>query len=92
MQIHTECVEMADFLFKRHVSDVHTPLYSCGKALETPEHVLLHCNEIAKKKGNSGAMGRPYSAAHTPEFSLIIIQISEVYNRMASAGRQIRLI
>jgi hypothetical protein len=27
-----------------------TPLYSCGKALETPEYVLLHCTEIAEKK------------------------------------------
>jgi hypothetical protein len=26
-----------------------TPLYSCDKALKTPEHVLLHCNKIAKK-------------------------------------------
>jgi hypothetical protein len=41
---------MADFLFKRHVPDVPTPLCSCGEALETPEHVLLHCNETAEKR------------------------------------------
>jgi hypothetical protein len=29
---------------------VPTPLYSCGKAPETLEHVLLHCNEIAEKR------------------------------------------
>jgi hypothetical protein len=50
MQIRTKCVGMADFLFQRYVPDVPTPLYSCGKALETPEHVLLHCNEIAEKE------------------------------------------
>jgi hypothetical protein len=27
-----------------------TPLCNCGKAPETPEHVLLHCNEIAEKR------------------------------------------
>jgi hypothetical protein len=26
------------------------PLYSCDKAPETPEHVLLYYNEIAEKK------------------------------------------
>jgi hypothetical protein len=50
MQIRTKCVEMADFLFQRYVPDVPTPLYSCGKAPETPEHVLLHYNETAEKK------------------------------------------
>jgi hypothetical protein len=50
MQVRTGCVGMADFLFQRHVPDVPTPLYSCGKAPETPEHVLLHCNEIAEKR------------------------------------------
>jgi hypothetical protein len=43
MQARTKCVEMAEFLFWRHVSDVPSPLYSCGKASETPEHVLLYC-------------------------------------------------
>jgi hypothetical protein len=50
MQVRTECVGMADFLFQRHVPDVPTPLCSCGKAPETLEHVLLHCNEIAEKR------------------------------------------
>jgi hypothetical protein len=50
MQIRIECVGMADFLFHRYVSDVPTPLYSCGEALETLEHVLLYCTKIAEKK------------------------------------------
>jgi hypothetical protein len=29
---------------------VPTPLCSCGKAPETPEHVLLHCNETTEKR------------------------------------------
>jgi hypothetical protein len=41
MQARTECVGMAEFFFRRHVSNVLSPLYSCGKASETPEHVLL---------------------------------------------------
>jgi hypothetical protein len=43
MQAHTGCVGMADFLFKRHVPDVASPLCSCGLAPETPEHLLLFC-------------------------------------------------
>jgi hypothetical protein len=50
MQIRTECVGMADFLFQRYVPDVPTPLCSCGKAPKMLEHVLLHCNEIAGKR------------------------------------------
>jgi hypothetical protein len=50
MQVRTGCVGMVDFLFHRHVPDVPTPLYSCGKAPETLEHVLLHCTEIAEKR------------------------------------------
>jgi hypothetical protein len=43
MQARTGCVGMAEFLFRRHISDVPSPLYSCGRASETPEHVLLYC-------------------------------------------------
>jgi hypothetical protein len=50
MQVRIKCVGTADFLFYRYVPDVPTPLYSCGKAPKTPEHVLLHCTEIAEKK------------------------------------------
>jgi hypothetical protein len=50
IQVRTECVEMADFLFQRYVPNVPTPLGSCGEALETSEHVLLHCNETAEKR------------------------------------------
>jgi hypothetical protein len=50
MQVRIEYVKMADFLFQRYVPDVPTPLCSCGKAPETPEHVLLHCNKIAEKR------------------------------------------
>jgi hypothetical protein len=50
MQVRTECVKMADLLFQQHVPDVPTPLCTCGKAPETPEHVLLHYNEIEEKK------------------------------------------
>jgi hypothetical protein len=41
---------MADFSFQRHVPDVPTPLCNCGEAPETPEHVLLHYNEIVGKR------------------------------------------
>jgi hypothetical protein len=42
IQVRTSCVGMADFLFRRRVHDVPTPLCSCGIAPETPEHVLLY--------------------------------------------------
>jgi hypothetical protein len=51
MQARTGCVRMADFLFKRRVSGVPSPLCSCGDAPETSEHVLLYCNKIAEKRG-----------------------------------------
>jgi hypothetical protein len=41
MQARTGCMKMAEFFFRRHVSDVPSPLCNCGHALETPEHVLL---------------------------------------------------
>jgi hypothetical protein len=50
MQARTKCVKMAEFLFRRHVPDVPSSLYSCGKAPETPEHVLLYCPETEKNR------------------------------------------
>jgi hypothetical protein len=50
MQARTGCVKMMEFLFRRHVSDVPSPLCSCGKTSETPEHVLLYCPEIEKNR------------------------------------------
>jgi hypothetical protein len=44
MQARTECVKMAEFFFRRHVPDMPSPLYSCGHAPETSEHVLLRCS------------------------------------------------
>jgi hypothetical protein len=44
MQARTGCMEMAEFFFRRHVSDVLSPLCSCGYAPETLEHVLLRCS------------------------------------------------
>jgi hypothetical protein len=46
-------MEMAEFLFRRHISDVLSPLYSCNKAPETPEHVLLYCPETKKDRQNT---------------------------------------
>jgi hypothetical protein len=53
MQARTKCVKIAEFLFRRHVSDVPSPLYSCGKAFETPKHVLLYCPEIEENRQNT---------------------------------------
>jgi hypothetical protein len=53
MQARTGCMGMAEFLFRRHVSDVPSPLYSCGKAPETPEHILLYCPETEKNRQNT---------------------------------------
>jgi hypothetical protein len=44
MQARTGCMGMAEFLFRRHVPDIPSPLCSCGHAPETPEHVLLRCS------------------------------------------------
>jgi hypothetical protein len=51
MQARTGCVGMAEFLFRRHVPNVLIPLYSCGRASETLEYVLLYCQEIRERKG-----------------------------------------
>jgi hypothetical protein len=50
MQTRIKCVEMAEFLFRRHVSNVPSPLCSCGKAPETLEHVLFYCPETEKNR------------------------------------------
>jgi hypothetical protein len=44
---------MTEFLFRRHVPDVPSPLYSCGKAPETPEHVLLYYPETEEDRQNT---------------------------------------
>jgi hypothetical protein len=53
MQARIKCVKMAEFFFRRHVPDVPSPLYSCGKASETPERVLLYCPETKKNRQNT---------------------------------------
>jgi hypothetical protein len=50
MQVRTGCVGMADFLFRRRVPDVPTPLCICGIAPETPEHVLLYCRDTRERR------------------------------------------
>jgi hypothetical protein len=50
MQARTKCMKMAEFLFRRHISDMPSPFYSCGKAPETPEHVLLYCPETEENR------------------------------------------
>jgi hypothetical protein len=64
MQARTECMKIAEFLFWRHVSDVPSPLYSCGKESETPEHVLLHCPETEKDRQDTRRRLAPI-ALHT---------------------------
>jgi hypothetical protein len=44
MQARTGCMGMAEFLFRRHIPDVPSPLCNCGHASKTPEHVLLRCS------------------------------------------------
>jgi hypothetical protein len=51
MQARTGCVGMAEFLFRRHVPNVPIPLYSCGRASKTLEHVLLYCQKTRERKG-----------------------------------------
>jgi hypothetical protein len=53
MQARTKYMGITEFFFRRHVPDVPSPLYNCGKASKTPEHVLLYCPEIKKNKQNT---------------------------------------
>jgi hypothetical protein len=53
MQARTECMGIAELFFRRYVPDVPSPFYSCGKASETPEHVLLYCPETEKDRQNT---------------------------------------
>jgi hypothetical protein len=50
MLARTGCVGMAEFLFRRRVPDVPSPLCSCAQAPETPEHVLFYYRETRKKR------------------------------------------
>jgi hypothetical protein len=53
MQARTGCMKMTEFLFWRHIPDVPSPLYSCDRASETPEYVLLYCPETEKNRQNT---------------------------------------
>jgi hypothetical protein len=50
IQARPDCKGMAEFLFQSRVSDVPSPLCSCGQAPEISEHVLFYCREIKKEK------------------------------------------
>jgi hypothetical protein len=50
MQARTSCVGITEFLFRRHMPNVPIPLYNCGRASETPEHVLLYCQKTRERK------------------------------------------
>jgi hypothetical protein len=50
MQARTKCIKMAEFLFRRHIPDVPSSFYNCGRAPETPEHVLLYCPETEENR------------------------------------------
>lgn len=57
-QIRTGRVGLQAFLFKSRVPDAPTPLCRCGAAAETPEHVILHCNNLADQRaGLQSALG-----------------------------------
>jgi hypothetical protein len=71
MQICTECVVMADFLFHQHVPDMPTPLYNCDKARKRSSTYCYIAPKLRKK--NSAATDCPHYAANTPKFSLINI-------------------
>jgi hypothetical protein len=43
-------MKMAEFLFRRHIPDVPSPLYNCDKASKTPEHVLLYYPETEENR------------------------------------------
>jgi hypothetical protein len=53
MQARTGCIKIAEFLFRRYIPNVPSPLYSCDKTPETPEHVLLYCPETEKNRQNT---------------------------------------
>jgi hypothetical protein len=50
MQARTKCMRITEFFFWRRIPDVPSPLYNCGKASETLEHVLLYCPETEENR------------------------------------------
>jgi hypothetical protein len=50
MQARIGCIKMAEFLFRRYISNVPSSFYNCGKAPETPKHVLLYCPETEENR------------------------------------------
>jgi hypothetical protein len=50
MQARTGCVGMVEFLFRKRVPDVLSPLCSYAQVSEIPEHVLFYCRETREKK------------------------------------------
>ena len=44
VQFRTGCTGLAYFLHKARVPEIESGLCSCGTSLETPRHILIHCN------------------------------------------------
>jgi hypothetical protein len=53
MQARTGYIKIAELFFRRHIPNVPSPFYNCGKASETPEHVLLYCPKTEENRQNT---------------------------------------
>jgi hypothetical protein len=51
VQFRTRYTGLAYFLHKARVPDIESGLCSCGNGLETPRHVLIHCQREAARRG-----------------------------------------
>jgi len=51
VQFRTGCTGLAYFLHKARVPDIESGLCSCGNGMETPRHILVHCQkEVARRE------------------------------------------
>jgi hypothetical protein len=51
IQLRTECIGLKGFLFRRKVPGIESAQCECGDAIESPRHVLLHCNLEEDRRG-----------------------------------------
>ncbi len=58
VQFRTGCTGLAYFLNKARVPGVESGFCSCGRGLETPRHVLIHCSKEAERREELRGVGR----------------------------------
>jgi hypothetical protein len=81
--------EIAKFLFRRRVSNVLSPLYNCGHAPKTPEHVLLRCSETEDDRQKIRQKIAPIALRTRKNLAQLTIKYPQINGKMAISDPKI---